>query len=254
MGIGKIFTKAAPIMALAAAGLAGCNNADIEFDSDGVPLAELDYSGAAPTGVVLAGPDTVLISNGDEFIIEVEGSNEARDRMRFAMEDGALVIHRENGDWNGGDGEATVNITMPAPETLVMAGSGSITTDAVATRSDIVIAGSGTLRADGVDAESLEVTIAGSGSLRASGVTERLELTVAGSGNAEMAALRVDEAEVNIAGSGDARFASDGRVEANIVGSGTVRVSGSASCEVETVGSGRLICEAAATTRDPEEA
>ena len=95
MGIGNIFSKAAPLMALAAAaGLGGCDNVNVEFDTEGVPLAELDMSGDAPTGVVLAGPDTVLISTGDEFTIDVEGSSEASDRMRFALEDGSLVIHR----------------------------------------------------------------------------------------------------------------------------------------------------------------
>ncbi len=254
MGMGNIFSKAAPLMALAAAaGLGGCDNVNVEFDTEGVPLAELDMSGA-PTGVVLAGPDTVLISTGDEFTIDVEGSSEASDRMRFAMEDGSLVIHRQDGDWNSGDGGATVNITMPAPESLVMAGSGRMAADAMADRSEIVIAGSGTVTANGLEAERMEVMVAGSGSVRASGTTDRLELTVAGSGSAEMAGLQVDEAEVTIAGSGDAEFASDGRVEADIMGSGNVRVRGSANCESNSVGSGELICEANVSSAVPEDA
>ena len=114
-----------------------------------------------------------------------------------------------------GDGQATVNITMPAPE---IARDGRVGHDGHRCHgrpSEIVIAGSGTLTATGIEAESMEVTVAGSGSVRASGTTDRLELTVAGSGSAEMAGLQVDEAEVTIAGSGDAEFASDGRVEAH---------------------------------------
>ncbi len=244
MRIGKIFGKAAPLVALAAAaGLAGCDNMNVEFESDGVPLAELDMSGDAPTDVVLVAPDTVLISNGEAFTIDVEGSTEAAERMRFALEDDTLVIHREDGDWGSNDGQATVNITMPPPGSLVMAGSGTMRTDAMADSAQIVIAGSGALAATGIDAESMEVTIAGSGSVEASGRTGRLELDVAGSGNAQMAALQVDNAEVSIAGSGDAEFASDGRVDANIVGSGNVRVRGSADCESNSVGSGELVCE-----------
>jgi len=243
MGIGKVFDKVMPVIAMvAAAGLAGCDNVNIEFEGEGVPLAELDMSGDAPTDVALAAPDIVVITSGDDFTIDVEGSDEARDRMRFALDDGTLGIHRENGNWDDED-KATVNITMPAPETLVMAGSGTITTDAMSGDPEIVIAGSGTITADGIEAERAEVTVAGSGTVNASGSTERLELTVAGSGSADLDGLQVDRGEVTIAGSGDAAFASDGTVEASIVGSGSVRVTGSATCSVDSVGSGELVCE-----------
>ena len=243
MRIWNLLGKAGPVIGLAAAtGLAGCDRMNVEFESDGVPLAELDMSGGAPTDVVLAAPDTVLISSGEAFTIDVEGSRQAAERMRFALEDGTLVIHREDGDWGSNDGQATVNIAMPPPGSLIMAGSGTMRTDAMANSAEIVIAGSGALAADGIDADDMEVTVAGSGSVEASGRTDRLELTVAGSGSAQMAALQVDNAEVSIAGSGDAEFASDGRVDASIVGSGNVRVRGSADCESDSVGSGELIC------------
>lgn len=244
MRIGKVFGKVVPVIAMAAAaGLAGCDNVNVEFgEGQGVPLAELDMSGDAPSTVALAAPDSVVITSGEEFTIDVEGSDEARERMRFALDDGTLGIHREDNDWNGDD-KATINITMPPPGSLVMAGSGTMSTDAMADRPDIVIAGSGTITASGIEAEQMEVTVAGSGTVNASGSTDRLELTVAGSGSADMADLQVGDAEVSVAGSGDASFASDGSVEASIVGSGTVRVRGSAECEVNSVGSGELICE-----------
>lgn len=244
MGFGKILGKVMPVVAMvAAAGLAACDGVNIEIEGDGVPLAELDMTGDAPTEVALAAPDTVVITAGDEFTIDVEGSDEARDRMRFALEDGTLAIHRENGsDWSDAD-KATINIMMPAPGALIMAGSGTMSTDAMGARAEITSAGSGTLTASGIAAERFEVTIAGSGTVTASGTTDDLELTVAGSGSADLSDMQVGDAEVTVAGSGDAAFASDGRVEASIVGSGTVRVSGSAQCTVESVGSGDLICE-----------
>ncbi|MWV26323.1 DUF2807 domain-containing protein [Erythrobacter sp. GH3-10] len=223
--------------------LGGCDNLDVDIDTDGVPLAELDMSGGAPSGVVLAGSDTVMITTGDEFDIDVEGTSGARDRMRFSFKDDALVIHRENGDWSSDDGTATVNITMPAPETLVMAGSGTMNTDGMAEKAEIVIAGSGTVTAASIAATKMEVTVGGSGTLSASGTTRDLELNMAGSGKADMAGLQVDDAEVTIAGSGNAEFASDGKVHANLAGSGTVRVRGSATCERKSIGSGELICE-----------
>lgn len=244
MRIGKVFGKLAPVVAMvAAAGLTACDDMEVQFgENAGVPLEELDMSGDAPSDVALASPDIVNITSGEEFAIDVEGSDEARERMRFALDGDTLGIHRENGDW-GDEDKATVSITMPPPGSLIMAGSGTMTVDAMSDRPDIVIAGSGTLTASNIAAEQLEVTVAGSGTLNASGTADRLELTVAGSGSADLDELQVGDAEVSIAGSGDAAFASDGNVEANIVGSGTVRVRGSATCEVNSVGSGEVICE-----------
>lgn len=244
MRIGKMLGKIAPVMAIvAAAGLAGCGDMDLQFgDTEGVPLAELDLTGDAPTSFVLAAPDSVVITDGDEFTIDVEGSAEAQDRMRFALDGDSLAVHRQEGEWPDGD-LATINITMPALESLVMAGSGSITTDAMASRAEITMAGSGTITANGIATESMEVTVAGSGTVTATGTTDRLELTVAGSGSADMEGLEAERAEVTVAGSGDAAFASNGTVDASIVGSGNVRVRGSARCDVSTVGSGELVCE-----------
>ncbi|WAT17209.1 DUF2807 domain-containing protein [Aurantiacibacter sp. MUD11] len=253
MRLGKILGKVVPVVAMvAAAGLSGCGDVDVRFgENEGVPLAELDMSGDPPETVALAAPDNVVITTGEEFNIEVEGSDEAKDRMRFVLEEGTLGISREDGDWRDRD-RATVNVTMPPPNSLVMAGSGSITTDAMSDNAEIVIAGSGSITANGLAATDLEVMIAGSGSVAASGSTNSLELNVMGSGSADMADLSVGNGEVNIAGSGDAAFASDGRVEANIMGSGTVRVSGAASCEVNSMGSGTLVCENGTVEGDEE--
>lgn len=229
-------------LAIAALALSGCE-ADIGFDgSNGVPLSELDLSGAAPTEVVLAGPDTVNISEG-EFDIRIEGGGEAAERMRFTLEDGTLAIMREDDNWGRSEGAVTILVTMPAPEGLTLAGSGTMTSEHLGGNAEVTIAGSGDLQTPAVDAESLDVTIAGSGSYVAAGRTDSLDLSVLGSGSAEMDGLTADRADVNIAGSGDASFASNGEVEANIMGSGDVDVRGSAQCTVNSMGSGSLTCE-----------
>ncbi len=247
MGVAKIIRKIGPFVALAAAaGLAGCDGMDVSFNGeDGVPLAELDMSGDAPTGVALGGSDTVVITTGDEFTIEVEGSDTAADRLRFVLADGTLAIGRDEGS-NSGGGVATVNITMPSPSMIAVGGSGQITADTMDPDAEVVIGGSGSASIQTLDAESLEITIGGSGSVQAAGSADRLEITIGGNGSALMPDLRTDRGEVNIGGSGSASFASDGSVEANIGGSGNVRVYGSATCELNSIGSGQLVCEPAA--------
>lgn len=239
-----VLKAVAPVVALAIAGtLAGCDKGKINFNGEeGQSLADLDLSGEAPSEVSLLGPDTVDIRDGEKLAIQVEGSDDARERMRFVLKDGSLGILRKSGSWSDNQ-LATVIVTMPAPAKLNLAGSGKMTAASVSDKPEINVAGSGTLGLAGVSAATMEVNIAGSGTLNAAGSADKLELNVLGSGTAAMGALKVGSASINVAGSGNATFASDGDVNANIMGSGDVTVRGRARCKVHTVGSGSLVCE-----------
>lgn len=241
---GKFAKALGPIIAVALAGaVAGCDG-NVTFNGEeGKPLAELDLSGKAPEELVLAGPDEVRVTTGDKLAITVEGDPEATDQLRFSLKDGSLAIHRKDKMFGSGDKVAIVNVTMPAPREVVMAGSGKISAAQLASKAEVTVAGSGTIESNGVAGEVLGVTIAGSGNFRAAGNVKSLEMTIAGSGSAQMDALKVDKADVTIAGSGSTTFASDGDVEASIAGSGNVTVKGRARCTVSTMGSGTLVCE-----------
>lgn len=244
MQFGKFARVLAPVAAIAlATALSGCDGMKFSFgDGDGKPLSELDLTDKAPTELVLAGPDEVRVTLGDKLAITVEGDAEATEGLRFSVSEDSIAISRNDG-WNSKGKSAVVNITMPAPREITLAGSGRITSAVLAREAEVTIAGSGRVDTPGVAGDKLELTIAGSGSYRAAGNVARLEVTVAGSGDAEMGALRTDRANVTIAGSGDAVFASDGEVDAEIMGSGEVRVIGRARCQVSATGSGRLVCE-----------
>ena len=250
----NIIRRAAPVAIIAmSAALAGCYDVNINIDGEeGVPLAELDMSGDAPTEFVLASPDKVVLTSGDSLSIDVAGDDEAIDLLRFTNEGGTLAILRKNGKWSD-NGTAIVTVTMPAPNSITIAGSGSVEAENVASEADLTIAGSGSLSVANVDATKVDATIAGAGSLSAAGKTEELDLNVLGSGSGDLAGLSVDSADVTVAGSGDARFASDGEVSASIMGSGTVTVTGSATCEVDSMGSGELKCDSGVKGASDEE-
>lgn len=246
------FTKAfGPIIAIAlAAGAAGCEGKIKVNGEEGKPLSELDMSGKAPEELVLAGPDEVRVTTGDKLAITVDGDPEARDQIRFSLKGESLAIHRADKTFNSGNKVAIINVTMPAPRELVMAGSGKITVPQLAQKAEVTIAGSGTIESAAMAGESLDLTIAGSGNFRGAGNVKKLDMTIAGSGSAQMDALKVDRAEVSIAGSGSSAFSSDGEVEANIMGSGNVTVKGRAHCSVSAIGSGKLICETPVQQKD----
>lgn len=251
--IGKFLRAFGPIAALAAGTMiGGCSdNFSVRVgDDEGVPLAQLDQSGPAPTKLVLAGPDKVVVSDGAKLAIEVSGDPDAVAALRFTIaKDGTLGVTRKDGEWSD-IGQATVKVTMPAPQAITVAGSGSVATEAVGAEPSLTIAGSGSLSAPRIAAKSLEMTIAGSGSLEAAGTADKLELTIAGSGDAAMEGLKVDRADLTIAGSGDAVFASDGKVDASIMGAGSVTVIGRATCKVNAIGSGTLRCRTTQAAAD----
>lgn len=244
MAFHRFIRTLAPVaVAACTAALAGCDSADVSIDGEkGKPLAELDLSGAPPKGLVLLGPDEVRLRAGDRLAITVDGNPSLVSAMRFTLKDGTLGILREKGSWTD-NSTAIVNVTMPAPETLVAAGSGTIRAEGIAPQAEVTIAGTGDVETLAVAAKSLEVTIAGSGSYRAAGTADKLDMTIAGSGDAAMEGLKAHSAKITIAGSGRSRFASDGEVNADILGSGEVRVQGPAKCAVKATGSGRLVCE-----------
>jgi len=257
MSFKSILRNLAPIavVALAAVASGGCDMAKVAVNGEeGKALADLDLTGAAPREVILLGPDRVKIVTGDKLAIAVVGDSAIAEAMRFTLKDGTLGILRKSGKWHGDDARATINVTMPAPRKLTMAGSGQINAvDLDADKAQVTIAGSGTVETTRVETAELMVDIAGSGSYRAAGNAKSLKLTIAGSGVARLDALKVEDAKVDIAGSGDSAFASDGTVKANIMGSGEVRVIGRATCKVTSMGSGRLVCEPAAAEAQPKD-
>lgn len=246
----KFARALAPIAAIAlAAALSGCDGSNIKINGEeGKKLADLDLTGAAPVELVLMGPDEVKVTEGAKLAITVEGDAAAREDMRFSLKDGTLAILRKPMKWGKTGAETVVvNVTMPAPREITLAGSGKISSAALARTASIVVAGSGSVETPNVAGESIDVNLAGSGLYRAAGNVSSLKLLIAGSGSAELDALKADSAKVTIAGSGSARFASDGEVNAEIMGSGEVSVRGRARCTVSAMGSGKLNCETAAS-------
>lgn len=230
---------AAPLSILAlAAALAGCDS-EMEINGQkGVPLAEVELAGTPPVEVVLASGDNVIVTDGTTFTIKVEGAE--ADSLRFVRDDRTIGITREEGF--KGNQTATIRITMPPPEELVIAGSGTIQAQSLASDAEISIGGAGTVTFAKAAAEKLGINIGGSGTVKGAGTAKVLEVNIGGNGDVELAELKADKAEVSIGGSGDVAFASDGAVEANIAGAGDVKVKGNAKCTINAFGSGTLSC------------
>lgn len=232
------------LAALALFAMSGCDAPAVSIDGrDGVPLPQLDTAGETVHQITLLGPDTVRIVHGDRLAISVAGDAAVRDSLRFVLADGKLGIGRLPG-LIPTHGTATITVTTPAIDQLVLAGSGTIGAD----RFDgadlaITVAGSGSVNAGAVRAGRLKVEVLGSGDVAGTGMAGTLALSIAGSGEAHLAGLRAQTVAIDIAGSGEGALASDGTVAGAITGSGEVTVRGRAQCTVQVTGSGRITCQ-----------
>lgn len=157
------------------------------------------------SAVQVNGSNTVNIRVGDEQRVTVRGDAGAVDRLETAVRDGTLIIaHR---GWFGAFGAPSVDIAIPELE-------------------GVSLRGSGTIVADGVDAESLAVTLPGSGIIELRGTARAADVMLAGSGAVRLSDLAARDATVTVTGSGEVRVHATGSLRATITGSGTVRYSG----------------------------
>ena len=247
MIMSTVLNRIAPLAVIAMGlGLSACGDVKVNIgDSEGVPLAELDLSGPAPTRLALGSGDRVILTQGDTLAIAIEGDAKANKDLRFVRDQDLLDIARHSGLFSKDSAPATIRVTMAAPKELMIGGSGTIEAPALARKAELTIGGSGTIRFADFTGERLEIAIGGSGNVTGAGTAERMEINIGGKGNVDLAELKADKAEITIGGSGDVAFASDGMVEATIAGSGTVKVTGRAQCTANSFGSGKLICEPA---------
>ena len=224
-------------------GLTGCGSTTMSIDGQsGVPLAQLAVSGRAAHEITLLGPDTVQVVQGSAFTITVKGDPQATAALRFVFKNGKLGIGRKP-DSDQIPGIATITVTTPSADHLVLAGSGTITADRLKSESaGITIGGSGHVAVAGITAKHLAVEVLGSGSFTGQGAADSLALTIAGSGEVDMAHLNAGEAVIDVAGSGTGSVKSDGHVTGSVAGSGNVTVHGKAHCDVSVAGSGKVDC------------
>ncbi len=242
------FTRRAAPLAVLALGtsLSGCAYIVDDWDEvDGVAIGELDMSGDAPDTIELAGPDKVIITEGEGLTITLEGDEQAGEALRFDRNGDELTIARDSSIFDG-SGTALIRITMPAPKNLDIAGSGDIEAASLAKVAEVDIAGSGSVKVSALEVDELEIDIAGSGTVSGSGTAKALDISVAGNGDVKFADVMADDVAISIAGSGDVALSSNGTVDASIAGSGDVVVTGSANCTVSSAGSGSLTCRPAA--------
>jgi Putative auto-transporter adhesin, head GIN domain len=229
-------------------GLSACdmdlNAEDQRLTSDGEAITTAASTTGPFTKIEAVGPDNIVFVTGDTFSIKADGDADEIAKLRYAMDNGTIIIGREKGKWWGEDSEnVTVTVTAPTLTAASLAGSGDFTADKMAgDEVELDIAGSGSMNVGSLTAKKLKSDIAGAGDMILAGKVDGADYSIAGSGKVDAAKLSATDADVSIAGSGDLKLNATGKVDVSIAGSGDVDVIGGAKCTTSKMGSGRVKC------------
>lgn len=241
-----------PVLMLASLALipAGCSRGAETSDEtradEGPASTAADWSGLRDfTAIDVVGPDDVIVTQGKDFAIKVEGDPKVIARLKIERDGETLQIGRrkQSGvNWSSDKG-VTIRVTMPRVTALELTGSGNIEADRVAgdtLRTELT--GSGNLRITAAKLTQLEAEITGTGDMQIGGSAGSADISVTGTGDFKGEQLKVGRGKVSILGTGGSNFASDGPIEIDIMGTGDAIVKGRAQCKTSVMGTGAARC------------
>lgn len=234
------------VAAVALAATIGGHRLKIAIDTDDEPheqralqLPKLkDFS-----AVVLTGPDDVVISQGPQYAVKVEGDKASVDQLNLSLEDGTLRIGRRAGGLGGHGGGAQVHVTMPSLVGVSLIGSGDMRVDRLEGRQVRVdILGAGDLDVAHVQADSADVSLTGAGNLTIAGKARTARLRTAGAGDIRAAGLATDQLKLDVVGTGNVAVRANKAAEISVVGAGKAEVIGTTACRISKTGPGDATC------------
>lgn len=204
--------------------------------------AEIRPAVSGFSGIRLAVPGKMEVTQGDTESLAIEGATEDLARIEAVVEDGVLHIRtRERnirGLWNP---KFRITANAKRIESLAVSGSGDIHARSVRTPAlKLAISGSGDIRVPSLDTEKAVVQISGSGDVLVGGRAATLATHISGSGTVKSERLDTRQATVAISGSGDAVVWARESLQVKIAGAGDVRYYGDPTVEKRIAGSGSV--------------
>ena len=194
------------------------------------PFTELDLA-AVGTVILAQGPDTALVVEGEDNIVP---------HVRTRVQDARLTIDLEPGTYRL-TRPLRFSVTVPEVTLLRLSGMGRLeAAELVAGSLEVDLSGSGAATIERLTVPALAVRISGSGAVALAGWADRQEVSLTGSGQYRAGNLESRRAGVAVRGSGAARVWATEALDVTIGGSGSVEYRGSPEITRTITGSGRL--------------
>jgi hypothetical protein len=195
------------------------------------------------TGVAIGVPADVYVTQSTNQTVRIETSTSNLEKIEVKVKNGDLEIKSSKNNVHF-KGRIKIYISMKKINKLVLAGSGSITTQGKVNTDDIAlsIAGSGNISSKDLSAEQVKISIAGSGSVNLAGteLANSLKAFVSGSGDVNAAGFTVKKVKTFISGSADCYVHATQELNVSLSGSGNVYYSGNPLIDAKISGSGAV--------------
>lgn len=194
-------------------------------------------------GVTVTGPDDVVVSRGNNFLVEAEGGKAVLDRLNLFVSDGILHVERKSGMSISGHRGATVRVTLPALHRVTLSGPGDVRVDRLEGKeAKAQITGPGDLTIGMLEAENADLALTGPGDLTVTGKVKTATLSTTGPGDIIARDLQTERASLRIVGPGDIAVNASQNADISILGPGNARVKGTTTCQISKAGPGDARC------------
>jgi Putative auto-transporter adhesin, head GIN domain len=198
-----------------------------------IPVAMLN-------AIVVEGSTDVTVVRGDTQRVEITGQPQLIDLLKTKVDNGVWEITTTK--CYSSDRDLSVRLTLPMLNSVIIEGSGDVTSEQVFNtgKTHLAIKGSGSIAIDTLHEGLLEVVIEGSGSVSVHGTCRELECTSNGSGDLHALGLAANEAELDLKGSGSVELTAISELDAELTGSGSLRYKGKPEVSTKVTGSGSV--------------
>ena len=188
-------------------------------------------------------PATVSVRQGNQESLKIEAEDNLLPGLKTQVKNGVLHIFYEREKGKHVNPTKVVKITIVAKDLadVEFNSAGELTIEGLETNSlEISLSGAGSLELDRVQLKELGVNLSGAGSITASGTTDSLDVNISGFGDFKGADLHGKAASVTISGAGGATVWMDDDLTARISGAGSISYYGSASVSKQISGLGSV--------------
>ena len=242
--IDKMKTTRFTLLILAVALLGSCKKGGVFCYKENGDIVKETREVTNFTEIALATQGNVYVTQGSEYRVEVESSQNIIDIIKTDVKGSTLVIDKKKGKCISGDPTLNFYITAPNINALDISGSGTIYADGLINTNsmDLKISGSGDIELDSLECSDLDMKISGSGSMEIDGVgtMSTQDVAISGSGSINAYNAPVNDSDVKISGSGSAYIHVLQTLDVEISGSGSVIYMGNPTVSSDISGSGSV--------------
>lgn len=194
------------------------------------------------TKIEMDGGATVILVQGTEHSIKVEGTQRIVDQLRTEVKDGVLVIdYRDRKLFELWAENSTLTITFNDLSDYRLDGGVELKADDLnLEKINFTINGGASVRLNNLVVNTLNMSLAGGGDIHVSGVAENLTIDVSGGTNFEAGDLKCANVSVKIAGAGNVEVWATDKLNLDLAGAYSVSYWGSPEITQSIAGIGQV--------------